>query len=197
MTIITKSALILRDLDILAPMASKNVVHANISITTLDPVLGRAMEPRTSSPAGRLRAVRKLSDAGVPVRVLIAPIVPGLNDAEIPAILKAARNAGAMDAGYILLRLPLTVAPVFLDWLDRTFPDRRPRVESRIRESRSGQLNDPRFGFRMAGTGEMAAQINQVFSVFRRRLGLDRGLTPYDCSRFHPPSDLRGQGRLF
>jgi DNA repair photolyase len=196
-SLITKSALVLRDLDLLGPMAALGLAHANISITTLDPILARAMEPRASSPAGPLRAVRGLADAGVPVRVLIAPVVPGLTDAEMPAILAAAKEAGARGAGYILLRLPLAVAPVFMEWLERTQSDKKDRVEGRIRDARAGRLNDSRFGRRMSGTGEMAEQINQLFHVFTRRHGLDGGLPPYDCSLFRPPPGGNGQGRLF
>jgi DNA repair photolyase len=195
--LITKSALVLRDLDILSSMAEENLVHVNISVTTLDSRLARSMEPRTSSPAGRLRAIRDLSAAGVPVRVLIAPVVPGLNDAEIPAILSAAKNAGARSAGYILLRLPLTVEPVFMDWLGRMSSEMRERVEGRVRSVRGGKLNDSRFVDRMTGSGPIANQIRQMFGVFSRRIGLDGNLPRYDCSRFHPPPDARGQGRLF
>ena len=195
--IITKSALVLRDLDLLSEMAAQNLIHVNISVTTLDAQLGRSMEPRTSSPAGRLRAIRELSAAGVPVRVLVAPVIPGLTDAELPAILSAAREAGAMSAGYIILRLPLAVGPVFLEWLERTRPDMKGRIEGRIRAVRGGKLNESRFGERMTGSGHIADQIHQLFSVFSRRLGLDGGLPPYDCSRFHPPPNASGQGRLF
>jgi DNA repair photolyase len=195
--IITKSALVLRDLDLLAPMAARSLLHVNISVTTLDAGLARSMEPRTSSPAGRLRAIRALSEAGIPVRVLIAPVIPGLNDSEIPAILSAAKDAGAHAAGYIILRLPLAVRPVFLDWLERTRAEMKDRIEGRIRAVRGGKLNASRFGERMTGTGLIADQIRQVFHVFARRFGLDGGLPPYDSSRFHPPPDASGQGRLF
>ena len=195
--LITKSAMILRDLDLLSAMAAQNLVHVNISVTTLDAGLARSMEPRTSSPAGRLRAIRELAQAGIPVRVLIAPVIPGLNDSEIPAILSAAREAGARSAGYIILRLPLAVAPVFMEWLERTRPELKARIEGRIRDVRGGRLNDSRFGERMTGTGLVANQIRQMFGVFSRRLELDGGLPPYDCSRFHPPPDSAGQGRLF
>ncbi len=195
--IITKSALVLRDLDLLSSMAAQNLVHVNISVTTLDAQLTRSMEPRTSSPAGRLRAIRGLADAGIPVRVLVAPVIPGLTDAELPAILSAAREAGARSAGYIILRLPMAVGPVFLEWLDRTRPDMKDRIEGRIRHVRGGKLNESRFGERMTGSGHIAEQIHQMFGVFSRRFGLDGGLPPYDCSRFHPPADAAGQGRLF
>jgi DNA repair photolyase len=188
--IITKNALILRDLDILKSMAAANLVHVNLSITTLDADLARSMEPRTSTPAARLRAVKELSDAGVSVRVMIAPVIPGLNDAEIPAILKAAHEAGAKAAGYILLRLPLTVAPVFREWLERTQPSRLQRVEGRIRDARDGKLNDSEFGTRMRGTGEMAQQIGDMFRLFAKRFGLDRELPPCDCTLFRPPGQM-------
>lgn len=188
--IITKNALIVRDLDILAAMAAERLVHANISITTLDAELARSMEPRTSTPAARLRAVAELAAAGVPVRVMVAPIIPGLNDSEIPAILRAAKEAGARSAGHTLLRLPLAVAPIFLDWLKRCQPGRASRVEERIRATRGGKLNDPAFGSRMRGQGEIAQQIGKLFRLFTRRLGLDGGLPGYDCTRFRPPGQL-------
>lgn len=194
---ISKSALIVRDLDLLGPMAAENLVHANISITTLNPALARAMEPRASAPAARLRAVRELSAAGVPVRVMVAPIVPGLNDAEIPNILAAAKEAGAQAASYVLLRLPHSVAPVFREWLERAWPEGKVRVERLVRETRAGELNNSEFGTRMRGTGEYANSIGTMFMVFARRHGLDKGLPPSDCSRFQPPPDANGQGRLF
>jgi DNA repair photolyase len=194
---ITKNALILRDLDLLRGMGAEGLVHVNMSVTTLDAALARSMEPRTSTPAVRLRAVRTLTEAGVPVRVLVAPIIPGLNDCEIPSLLEAARDAGAKAAGYQLLRLPLTVAPVFHEWLARERPALLERVEGRIRDVRGGKLNDPNFGTRMTGTGELARQIRAVFRLFARRFGLDGGLPPYDCSRFRPPVQRSGQGWLF
>jgi DNA repair photolyase len=195
--LITKSALVLRDLDLIGPMGSAGLLHANISLTTLDPARARTMEPRASSPSARLRAIRGLAAAGVPVRVLVAPVIPGLTDAELPAILAAARGAGATAAGYIVLRLPLTVAPVFLDWLARTMPERKARIVSRIRSTRDGRLNDSEFGRRMSGVGEFARQINEMFRLFASRYGLNGSLPPYDCSRFRPPPDGRGQRRLF
>src|SRR5690606_24316366 len=133
---------------------------------------------RTSPPAARLRAIRELSAAGVPTRVMVAPIVPGLTDTETPAILNAAADAGARNAGYVLLRLPLAVNPVFLDWLRRTQPTKADRVESLIRSTRAGGLNDATFSRRMRGTGAIADQIQQTFAVFTRKLGLDRKGTP-------------------
>lgn len=195
--VVTKNALVLRDLDLLGPMAAGGLVHVNVSVTTLDATLARSMEPRTSSPAARLRAVRELSAAGVPVRVLVAPVIPGLTDAEIPAILAAAKEAGAGAAGYTMLRLPQAVAPVFLEWLGRTHPGKMERVEGRIRDTRGGRLNDAAFGRRMVGAGAMADQIRTLFRLFAKRTGLDGDLPPYDGSRFRPPPDRSGQGRLF
>jgi DNA repair photolyase len=127
----------------------------------------------------------------------MAPVIPGLTENEIPAVLAAAKEAGASAAGYILLRLPLAVAPVFLEWLEREFPERKARIEGRIRSVRSGKLNDPRFGHRMSGLGEHAEQIGRLFDLFTRRSGLDGGLPPYNCSIFRPPPDEQGQGHLF
>jgi DNA repair photolyase len=197
MSILTKNALILRDLDLLRDLAADNLVHVNISITTLNAELARSMEPRTSTPAARLRAVRELAEAGVPVRVLIAPVIPGLTDSEIPSLLAAAKEAGARAAACQLLRLPLTVAPVFLEWLDREQPHRADKVEGRLRDTRAGKLNNARFGERMKGTGEMAQQIREMFRLFARRHGLDGELPPYDCTRFRPPLPRSGQLRLF
>lgn len=196
-SIITKNALVLRDLDLLAGMAGAGLVHVNLSVTTLDAGLGRSMEPRTSTSAARLRAVRALSEAGVPVRVLIAPVIPGLNDAEIPAILAAAKGAGARHAGYQLLRLPQNVAPVFLEWLDRERPGLRARVEGRIRGMRGGRLNVAEFGRRMGGEGEVARRIGDLFRLFAQKHGLDGGLPPHECSRFRRPGPEPGQMWLF
>jgi DNA repair photolyase len=197
MSLITKNALVLRDLDLLRDLAAEGLVHITLSVTTLDAALARSMEPRTSAPAARLRAVRALADAGVPVRVLVAPLIPGLNDSEVPAVLEAARRAGARAAGYVLLRLPLTVAPVFREWLERERPERLGRVEGRIRDARGGKLNDAAFGKRMCGSGVMARQIGDLFRLFARRHGLDGGLPPHDCTRFRPPLPRSGQLRLF
>jgi DNA repair photolyase len=197
MGIVTKNALVTRDLDLLHDLASQDLVHVSMSVTTLDATLARSLEPRTSTPAARLRAVSELSAAGVPVRVLVAPIIPGLNDSEIPAILEAAKQAGAWHAGYTLLRLPLTVAPVFREWAERERPEQWERIESRIRSMRGGKLNDSQFGRRMRGSGEMAEQLRSMFHLFRKRYGLERELPPYDCTRFRPPLPRKGQLRLF
>ncbi len=197
LSLITKNALVERDLDLLRELAAQNLVHVHLSITTLDAELARVLEPRTSTPVARLRAVKTLADAGVPVCVLVAPVIPGLNDSEIPAILAAAREAGAHSAGYQLVRLPLTVAPVFHEWLTHERPSLVQRVEGRIRGVRGGRLNDASFGTRMTSTGEMAEQIGAMFRLFARRHGLDGKLPPYDCSRFRPPRAGTGQGWLF
>jgi len=195
-SIITKNALVLRDLDLLQDMAARNLAHVNLSITTQDIELARVMEPRTSIPAARLRAIKILADAGVPVRVMVAPIIPGLNDHEAPAIMKAAREAGATDAQYILLRLPLTVEPVFREWLLRTQPLKAEKVESLVRQTRNGKLNDSDFRKRMVGTGEIADQIRSLFQLFRHKYGFEH-LPALDASKFKPPLSHSGQLRLF
>ncbi len=196
-SLITRNSLVLRDLDLLAPLAAERLLHVSVSITTLDDELARSMEPRAATPPARLRAVRELSGAGVPVRVLVAPIIPGLNDAEIPAILQAAKEAGATAAYYQLLRLPGAVEAVFFEWLARARPSGRDRVEQHIRLTRDGKLSDPRFGKRMRGEGVLAEQIDQLFKLFVRRLGLAGPLPPYDTSRFRPPRPTSGQLWLF
>lgn len=195
--IITKNALIRRDLDILTSMAERNIIQVRISITTLDPKLARNMEPRTSTPAARLRAVEAVARSGIPVGVMVAPIIPGLNDSEIPAILAAAKAAGAQVAGYTVLRLPLAVEPVFRDWLSTTYPEKQSRVEGLQRQVRDGKLSSSQFGERMRGTGLMAEQIRQMFKIFSAKEGLDRRLPPSDTSQFKPPREASGQGWLF
>lgn len=195
--IVTKNALVVRDRDILQSMARRSLINVSVSITTLDPELAREMEPRTSIPAARLRAIRELAQAGVPTKVMVSPIIPGLNDHEIPEILKAAKEAGAISASYIMLRLPLTVKPVFQEWLERTQPDRKERVLTRIRQTRDGKLNSARFGTRIRGTGEIAEQIGNLFQVFARKHGLDKRLPAFDFTRFRPPTTGTGQQWLF
>lgn len=195
--IVTKNALVTRDLDLIAPLASGRLMHVFLSITTLDPALARRLEPRTATPAARLDTIAQLSAAGVPVGVMVAPVIPGLNDQEIPNILSAARDAGATTASYILLRLPLTVEPVFRDWLSRNAALKQDRIESLIRSTREGQLSDSRFGTRMRGTGAYAQQIAQTFKVFKKKLGLDRPLPGYDTTKFQPPTPPSGQLSLF
>ncbi len=188
-SIITKSARILRDLDLLAPMGSKNLAHVMISITTLDPGLARIMEPRASSPANRLKAMRELNEAGVPTGVLASPMIPAINDMELEAILEAAAGAGAVQAGYIFLRIPNELTELFEDWLRAHFPDRAERVVSLIRQSRGGGLNSARFGERMRGTGAYADMLNKRFKVACRKFGISRRNEnwEFDTSLFQPP----------
>ena len=195
--VVTKNALATRDLDILTEMASRGLAGVAVSITTLDANLVCDLEPRTSRPAARLRTIRALSAAGVPTRVMVAPVIPGLNDAEIPAILAAARDAGASSAGYILLRLPFAVKEIFQEWLSRTQPTKAERIEALIRSTRDGQLSDSRFGTRFRGTGQIAEQIRRTFEVFTRRYGLDQPGPALDTSQFRPPIPRSGQMRLF
>jgi DNA repair photolyase len=194
---ITKNTMVVRDLDLLAPHAQQRMCAVNISVTTLDAELARTLEPRTSSPAARLKAIQALSSAGVPVRVMTAPIIPGLNDLEIPAILQAAAEAGARGAGWQMLRLPWAVRPIFEDWLARNRPQQRDRIVARIQAVRAGKMNDYEFGRRMRGEGEYADNIAQTFAVFSRKFGLDRGLPPLDTTQFRPPRSPDGQKTLF
>jgi DNA repair photolyase len=195
-SIITKNALVCRDLDLLQQMAAYGGVHVHLSINSLDADLARVMEPRTSTPAARLRAVETLSAAGIPVRVMVSPIIPGLNDHEIPEVLKRVRAAGAHDARYTLLRLPLTVEPVFLEWLERERPLHAEKVLQRIRQTRGGELNRSRFGERMRGTGEIAEQIRNLMQVFRKKLGFT-DLPKLNLREFRPATPRNGQLRLF
>jgi DNA repair photolyase len=195
--IVTKNALVTRDSDLLQEMSRLNLVQVALSVTTLEPALARAMEPQTSVPRARLRALRELADAGIPTQVSVAPIIPGLNDVEIPSILQAAQDAGAMSASYIVLRLPLTVEPVFLEWLERAIPEKKDRILARIRSVRNGQLSDPAFGSRMRGSGAVADQIRQTFQVFARKYGLDRQPPQFDSSHFRRPRTSTGERYLF
>lgn len=196
-SIITKNALVLRDLEILKQLAADNLVHVFLSITSLNPELARDMEPRTSIPAARLRAAQVLSESGVPVGVMMAPIIPGLNDSEIPQILEAAKQAGAITADYILLRLPLTVEPVFIEWLQRTRPNQAEKIIGRLQKARDGKLNSSVWGERMVGSGEIAGQIRNMFRLFRKKFELDGALPAHDCSLFQPPRPQSGQLSLF
>jgi DNA repair photolyase len=175
--IITKNFLVTRDIDLLSELAKWNAAAVCVSVTTLDPDLRKIMEPRTSPPQARLTAIRELSRAGIPVTVLVAPIIPGLTDHEIPAILNAAAEAGATSAGYTVLRLPFAVAPLFEKWLETNFPDRKEKVLNRLRSMRGGKLYDAQWGKRMSGEGIFAGQIEQMFEIARRRAGIknDRG----------------------
>lgn len=171
--IITKNHLVTRDVDLLADLAGVNAARVFVSITTLDPELQRTMEPRTSTPELRLDAVATLAAAGVPVGVMVAPVIPALTDHEMPAILAAAKKAGARWAGYVALRLPWAVAPLFEQWLTETFPDRKDKVLNRVRELRDGKLYDAQWGVRGRGTGIFADQMEALFDVTCRKLGLN------------------------
>lgn len=172
--IVTKSAMVLRDIDILSQMAEEGLVKVCLSITTLDRKLSRAMEPRASAPTKRLEALRALKEAGIPTSVMVAPVIPGLNDFEIERILDSAHNVGVTQAGYILLRLPREVSPIFRDWLLRHYPDRYRHVMSLIRSMRDGKDYDAEFGKRMRGSGPYAWQINRRFEMTCKRLGLTK-----------------------
>ena len=173
--IVTKNALVARDVDVLAELARHQCVLVMVSLTTLDPGVRAILEPRTSPPAARLAAILKLSAAGIPVGVMTAPIIPAINDHEIPELIRAAANAGATFAGRVVLRLPHAVAPLFADWLTRHFPDRKEKVLGQVRALRDGKLNDARFGSRMTGEGIFAEQISQLFRVACQRAGIAGG----------------------
>ena len=187
--VVTKNDLVRRDSDLLAELAGHRAASVYLSVTTLDSGLARRLEPRTSPPRERLRAIRELSESGIPVGVLVAPVLPAINDHEIPAILEAARDAGARSAAYILLRLPGAVAGLFESWLDEHLPDRKARVLSHLRSLRGGRLNDPRFGSRMRGQGVFADQISDLFHHSRRRLGLQRRGGALSTAAFRRPGE--------
>ncbi len=195
-SIITKNHLVTRDVDILSRMAGHGTAMVTLSITTLRPELRRVMEPRTSIPARRLAAVRALADAGVPVGVNVAPLIPGLNDHELPEILAAARAAGASHARMMLLRLPFGVRELFAEWLDQHAPERRDKVLGRLRETHGGRLYDPRFGRRGRGTGPFAEHLWSLFRVSCRKLGLKRRSHDLATEGFRRP-ERDGQMRLF
>lgn len=185
-SIITKNNLILRDTDIITELAKLNLIHVNISITSLDEQLRQKLEPRTVTSIGRLNVVEKLSQKGVPVRVMTAPIIPGLNSNEVPAIIKAAANRGAVDAGFTMVRLNGSIAEIFTDWIHKTFPDRAEKVLNLIRECHDGNLNDSEFGRRMSGDGQVAESIQQLYRVACNRYLADRQMPEYDFSLFTP-----------
>jgi DNA repair photolyase len=201
--ITTKSALILRDLDLLVPMAQRRLAAVLISITTLDRELARRLEPRAAAPERRLEVIRGLAEAGVPVGVLVSPLIPGLTDPDLERILELAAQSGASRAGSILIRLPLEVAGLFEDWLRAHYPDRAERVLSLIRQCRGGRLNDPDFGSRMRGGGPVAELLAQRFRLAARRLGLDSHLErpgsgwDLDSAQFRRPRPPGTQLNLF
>jgi DNA repair photolyase len=201
-TIVTKSALVERDLDLIGPMAGKNLAKIFVTVTTLDRPLARRLEPRAASPQRRLATIQALAAAGVPVGVMVAPVAPALNDKSIEEVLEAAAAAGASMAGYQLLRLPNELKTLFREWLATHYPLRAEHVMSVVRQVRGGRDNDPRFGARMTGTGTFAELIAKRFEIAARRLGLDgeergqRARRELDCTRFRRPS-AGGQMSLF
>ncbi len=186
--IITKNHLVTRDIDLLSELARYNAAAAWLSITTLDADLRNVMEPRTSPPAARLAAIRELAKAGIPTGVNVAPVIPGLTDHEIPAIVQAAAEAGARAAGSTMVRLPYAVAPLFEQWLETHFPDRKEKVLNRVRAMRGGKLNDSRWGLRMHGEGVFADQIKQMFEVACRKAGIQKGDRELSTAAFRRPS---------
>jgi len=197
-TIVTKSAGVLRDLDILTRMAARNLVQVCLSVTTLDNRLARIMEPRAATPLRRLAAMHELSRAGIRTGVLAAPMIPGVNDAELEKVLEAAGAHGATSAGYVLLRLPLEIREMFEGWLNAHMPDRAARVLALVRETRAGKTYDSRFGTRQTGTGPYADMLARRFAVAARRLGLDgaRENGRLDCSSFAVPKAVERQLEL-
>jgi DNA repair photolyase len=197
--ITTKSAGVLRDLDLLAPMAQQRLAAVQVSITTLDKALARRLEPRAASPARRLEAIRALAEAGVPAGVLVSPVIPGLTDQDLERVLAAAAEAGAVRAGSLLLRLPLEVAGLFQDWLRAHYPDRAGRVLGLIRQCRDGRLNHAGFGRRFTGSGPVAGLLQQRFELAARRLGLRRQDAGWELSTdaFRRPTPRGSQLSLF
>ncbi len=197
-TIVTKGALVVRDIDVLARLAAERLVKVFVSVTTLDDELKRRMEPRAASPKARLAAIGKLAAAGIPTGVMYAPVVPAINDHELEAVLDAAAAAGAKTAGYVLLRLPGEVRELFLEWLELHFPDRAQRVRHRIQELRGGHDNDSRFGHRMRGQGPWAELLRRRFEASCRKNGLGSGrASPLSAELFRPPNRSPGQMELW
>jgi DNA repair photolyase len=186
--IITKNRLVTRDIDLLGELAQDNAAVVNVSVTSLNPQLQRVLEPRTSSPTARLETVAALRGAGIPIGVMVAPIIPGLTDHEVPKIVEACARAGAQFAGYTILRLPWAIAPLFEHWLDEHFPEKKEKVLSRIRQIRDGKINDPRWGFRTRGEGIFAEQIRSIFEVACRRAGMD-GRPELSTAAFRRPRE--------
>ena len=196
-SIITKSSLVERDIDLIAPMAAEHMAAVYVSITTLDAELARKLEPRAASPLRRLRTIEALAGAGIPVGVSVSPVIPFLNEPELERILEAAARAGARSAFSIVLRLPWEVNPLFQNWLDQHVPERAARIMARVREMRGGQDNDSRFGSRMTGQGIWAELLRQRVNKASARLGLNQQRVALDLSRFRPPVGQPGQGQLF
>jgi DNA repair photolyase len=196
-SIITKSALIVRDADILGPMGRAALARAAISVTTLDRGLARIMEPRAATPERRLVAMAALAKAGVPVIVMFAPIIPGLNDHEMEAVLERAAKAGAVGAGYVVLRLPREIKDLFREWLEAAAPDRAKRVMSLVRQMRGGRDYDPNWGQRMKGEGPISEMLGRRFAIAKRRLGLDQPIPALDLNQFRRPGPPSNQPDLF
>lgn len=193
--LISKNSLILRDLELLESMANDGLVHVYITITTLDESLRRVMEPRTASAYRRLQTVKTLADRGIPVGVMLGPVIPGLNSHEIPTLLKEASDAGAMNAGYTFVRLNGAIGQIFENWLRANFPDRADKVLNQIRESHGGNLNDSQFGRRMRGEGPIAESISDLFKLSKKQYFQGKKMPDYDVSKFRRPGD--GQLSLF
>ena len=191
--IVTKSALVARDIDILAPMAKEGLAKVAVSVTTLDRGLARVMEPRAATPQRRLDTIRALADAGIPTGVMCAPMIPALNDSEMEAILEAAAEAGAVQAAYIVLRLPLEIKDLFKEWLAANAPDKAEHVMSLVRQMRGGKEYDSTWGLRMRGAGPYAGMIARRFQLAARRLGLNETRNPLDIAKFRPPPRLGEQ----
>ena len=197
-SLITKNALVVRDLDLLVPLARQNLVRVHFSVTSLDNRLSAVLEPRASAPHSRLRAIRALSEAGVPVGVMVAPVIPWVNDSELEAVLEAAHEAGAESAGYVLLRLPHEVSPLFRDWLQTHVPDRAAHVMSTIQQLRGGKDYDATFGKRMRGEGVYAELLARRFALALKRTSFKpRSARGLDCSLFVAPRKPSPQGELF
>ena len=195
--IVTKSALVIRDIDILARMAKRNLAKVALSVTTLDATLARTMEPRASTPPRRLEALRRLSEAGIPTTVMVAPVIPALNDAEIERILDAAAHAGVKEASYVLLRLPLEVRDLFREWLMANYPDRYRHIFTLIRDMRGGRDYDSQWGTRMKGTGPMAWMIGRRFEIACEKLGLNKRRSKLTTDHFARPKRSGQQLSLF
>jgi DNA repair photolyase len=196
-SIITKSALITRDVDLLGAMGRRNLTRAAVSVTTLDRRLARSMEPRAATPERRIDAIRRLSEAGVPTIVMFAPCIPGLNDHEMEAVLERAKEAGAIGAGYVALRLPLEIKDLFREWLEADHPDRAKKVMSLVRQMRSGRDYDAEWGRRMTGRGPVAEMMSRRFSIATRKLALHGRWDGLDLSQFRLPPKAGDQLALF
>ncbi|MEO9461079.1 MAG: radical SAM protein [Marinomonas sp.] len=195
--IVTKGTLIERDIDILSQMAARGLVHVGISVTTLDPKVSRLMEPRVPMPARRLQTIRRLTEAGIPVRLMMAPVIPALTDHEVENILQSGAEMGAKAASWIMLRLPLEVSELFREWLDTHFPDRAGRIMARVREMHGGQDYDARWGRRMRGEGNYAQMIALRVEKAMKRFGLEGDLPAQRCDLFRPPLAQGDQLALF